>query len=55
MTPALLVPLLVLLAIAALYSVRRARWANPSRHFDLGVVSPRWLAELRRDEPWSRS
>jgi hypothetical protein len=26
-----------------------------SHPVDLGVVSTRWLSELRRDEPWSRS
>jgi hypothetical protein len=55
MNPELLIPLLVLLTIAVIYSVRRARGAHSSRSFDLGVVSTRWLAELRRDEPWTRS
>jgi hypothetical protein len=26
-----------------------------SETFDLGAVSTRWLSELRRDEPWTRS
>jgi hypothetical protein len=55
MSPALFIPLLVLLAIVAIYSVRRSRGLHSSRRFDLGVVSTRWLAELRRDEPWTRS
>jgi hypothetical protein len=55
MTPALLVPILVLLAAAVIYSIRRSRGLHSSRSFDLGVVSTRWLSELRRDEPWTRS
>ena len=54
-SPTLLVPLLVLLlAVAVIYSIRRSR-GHRSRTFDLGVVSTRWLAELRRDDPWTRS
>jgi hypothetical protein len=26
-----------------------------SERLDLGAVSTRWLSELRRDEPWTRS
>jgi hypothetical protein len=55
MTPTLFIPLLVLLVVAVIYSVRRSRGLHSSRSFDLGVVSTRWLAELRRDEPWTRS
>lgn len=55
MTPALFIPLAVLLAIAVIFTVRRSRGLHSSRGFDLGVVSTRWLAELRRDEPWTRS
>ncbi len=51
LTPTLLIALVVLLAVVVFYSVRRSR-SHSSRGFDLGVVSTRWLAELRRDEPW---
>lgn len=55
MTPTLFISLLVVIAVAVLYSVRRVRVGHSSRPFDLGAVSTRWLAELRRDEPWTRS
>jgi hypothetical protein len=39
-----------------LYALRRSsRDTQASRRFELGVVSTRWLSELRRDEPWTRS
>jgi hypothetical protein len=52
MTPTVLIVLLVAaLAVAAIYGRRRgSREAHARRH--LGVVSTRWLSELRRDEPW---
>jgi hypothetical protein len=55
MTPTLLITALcVALAVIAYYAVRRStRQSGASR--DLGVVSTRWIAELRRDEPWTRS
>jgi len=44
------------LAVAVLYVLRRmSRDAHSARPFDLGVVSTRWLSELRRDEPWTRT
>jgi hypothetical protein len=55
MTPTLLIALLVLVALAVIASLRRSRGPHSSRGFDLGVVSTRWLAEIRRDEPWTRS
>jgi len=52
----------ILFAIAAavvigliLFTVRRSSSAGSGRGFDAGAVSTRWLAELRRDEPWTRS
>ena len=42
----------VLLALVVL-AVRRGM-PRPDT-LDLGAVSTRWLSELRRDEPWSRS
>jgi hypothetical protein len=43
-------------AVAVLYVLRRVfRDADSPRPFDLGVVSTRWLSELRRDEPWTRT
>jgi hypothetical protein len=57
MTPTLL--LVISLGIAALvllFAVRLvSRYAHAGKTFDLGVVSTRWLSELRRDEPWTRS
>jgi hypothetical protein len=54
MTPTFLLTAIVALAVIAYYLVRRAtRHSGASR--DLGVVSTRWISELRRDEPWTRS
>lgn len=37
-------------------AVRRImRGGQAARTFELGAVSTRWLSELRRDEPWTRS
>jgi hypothetical protein len=36
------------------YAVRRLS-RHDARVFELGAVSTRWLSELRRDEPWTRS
>ena len=44
------IALVVFIALALLI-VRRGLQSNA---LDLGVVSTRWLSELRRDEPWSR-
>lgn len=56
MTPTLLVVIVVVTVLAAAYYTLR-RWSRHShgRAADLGVVSTRWITELRRDEPWSRS
>jgi hypothetical protein len=55
MTPTLLVAILAALTIVALYAVRRMMRHSGQHDRDLGVVSTRWISELRRDEPWSRS
>jgi hypothetical protein len=51
MTPTLLVMLAVVIAVAAALFIWR-RWSMHARPADLGVVSTRWISELRRDEPW---
>jgi hypothetical protein len=54
MTPTLLLAITIgLAALVLLYAVRLVSRAGKT--FDLGVVSTRWLSELRRDEPWTRS
>jgi hypothetical protein len=57
MTPTLLFAItLGLAALVLIYAVRLvSRYAHAGKTFDLGVVSTRWLSELRRDEPWTRS
>jgi hypothetical protein len=45
----------VALTLVALYAVRRVTRHSGHQDRDLGVVSTRWISELRRDEPWSRS
>ena len=43
-------------AIVIFLGVRRMmRGGQAARTFELGAVSTRWLSELRRDEPWTRS
>jgi hypothetical protein len=37
----------------AVYLIRRSM--HPTGTVDLGVVSSRWLSEVRRDDPWNRS
>ena len=55
MTPAVFfTALLVAVAVAAVFAIRRATRPSASAYNDLGVVSTRWISELRRDEPWSR-
>jgi len=44
----------ILVAAVLWYAVRRVS-RHDTRMFDLGAVSTRWLSELRRDEPWTRS
>jgi hypothetical protein len=42
--------------IVLLLLIRRMlRGGQAARTFELGAVSTRWLSELRRDEPWTRS
>jgi uncharacterized protein (TIGR03382 family) len=53
MTPTIFTAVVLLLVAAALLLTRR-RGSHRRRSFDPGAVSTSWLAELRRDEPWSR-
>ena len=46
--------IVILVAFVLLYAVRRLS-RHDTRVFELGAVSTRWLSELRRDEPWTRS
>jgi len=56
MNPILLVGSAIAAALViATYVGRRIASARSGRAFDLGEVSTRWLSELRRDEPWTRS
>jgi hypothetical protein len=57
MTPTLLLAISIGVAFLVLiWAVRLvSRYAHAGKTFDLGVVSTRWLSELRRDEPWTRS
>jgi hypothetical protein len=58
MTPTVLV-LVSLLAALVVGIVVFRRMSRPAQQgsglADLGVVSARWISELRRDEPWSGS
>ncbi len=41
---------------AVFYAIRRvSKIGHGGRSVDLGAVSTRWISELRRDEPWTRS
>jgi len=54
MTPTILLAIAIcVIAGALVFTVRRV--AHAGRTFELGAVSTRWLSELRRDEPWTRS
>ena len=57
MTPTVLIALAVVIVIAAaaVFTLRRLTRYSHGRPADLGVVSTRWITELRRDEPWTRS
>jgi hypothetical protein len=57
MTPTVLLAIAVVLIAGALLVALRvvARVTHGARSFELGAVSTRWLSELRRDEPWTRS
>jgi hypothetical protein len=55
MTPDIIIAVSILVVVGALFTIRLvARSGSGQRPFDAGVVSTRWLAELKRDEPWSR-
>ena len=49
---ALIAAAIVVVAVLIIYLMRRGMH---SETLDLGAVSTRWLSELRRDEPWTRS
>lgn len=49
----ILMSLVVAFAVALVFYLVR-RGMRPES-LDAGVVSARWLSELRRDEPWTRS
>ena len=57
MTPTILFALAAAVALGVIVlGLRRAgRMSGGSRSVDAGAVSTRWLSELRRDEPWTRS
>ena len=55
MTPTMLVVISLSIAVLVLFYAVRAVSRHAGKTFDLGVVSTRWLSELRRDEPWTRS
>jgi len=57
MTPNILFALAAVVALGVIVlGLRRAgRMSGGSRGVDAGAVSTRWLSELRRDEPWTRS
>ena len=52
---ALVAAICVALAVAAFFAFRRATRQSGSAYAELGMVSSRWISELRRDEPWTRS
>jgi len=56
MTPNILFALAAVVALGVIVlGLRRVGRMSGRRTWDAGVVSTRWLAELRRDEPWTRS
>jgi len=57
MTPNILFVLAAVVALGVIVlGLRRVgRTPGGGRDVDAGAVSTRWLSELRRDEPWTRS
>ena len=57
MTPTVLLAAVLIAVLAvAIYTVRRlSRDSQHDASVYLGVVSTRWISELRRDDPWTRS
>ena len=54
MTPTILLAIAILIIAGfVVFAVRRS--GRTGKTFELGAVSTRWLSELRRDEPWTRS
>ena len=53
MTPSILtLAALALISAVIVFVVRRG--LHHTDALDLGVVSTRWLSDLRRDDPWTR-
>lgn len=55
MTPILFALAAVVALGVIVLGLRRVGRMPGRRDWDAGVVSTQWLAELRRDEPWTRS
>ena len=58
MTPNILLAaavVIVALGVVIVALRRVGRLSSGNRAVDAGAVSTRWLSELRRDEPWTRS
>ena len=56
MTPNILFALAAVVALGVIvFGLRRVGRMSGRRTWDAGAVSTRWLSELRRDEPWTRS
>lgn len=56
MNPSILLVIAAAVVLGAIVlAVRHVGRASGSRAVDAGAVSTRWLSELRRDEPWTRS
>jgi hypothetical protein len=55
MNPSILFAVAAVAVGAIVLAVRRVGRVPGSRAVDAGAVSTRWLSELRRDEPWTRS
>ena len=54
-TPKMLLYIGVAILVVAGLILLMVRRGIQSDTLDLGAVSTRWLSELRRDEPWTRS
>jgi hypothetical protein len=56
MTPSILIAAAGAITLGVLIvAIRRVGRVAGGRAVDAGAVSTRWLSELRRDEPWTRS
>ena len=54
MTAAVFLTVIFVAVAVVVFAIRRATRPSPSAYNDLGVVSTRWISELRRDDPWPR-